>query len=58
MVSYLKHKSKWENPAADDNLLCECKVGNPYDTHTVPLLSEKVSLAKVQQCDIFHEESP
>ena len=32
---YHEYKSIWENPSADDDLLCECEVGNAHDTHTV-----------------------
>ena len=32
---YDEYKSIWENPSADDDLLCEHKVGNTHDTHAV-----------------------
>ena len=31
------NKSIWEIPSADDDLLCERKVGNAHDTHPVAI---------------------
>ena len=32
---YHKYKLIWNNPVVGEDLLCECEVGNPHDTHTV-----------------------
>ena len=34
---YHEYKNIWESPTADDDLLCERKVGNPHDTHAVAI---------------------
>jgi len=31
------YKVVWDNPVVED-LLCECEVGNPHDTHTVVVM--------------------
>ena len=33
----IMNKSIWEIPPADDDLLCECEVGNAHDTHAVAI---------------------
>ena len=30
-----KYKLIWNNPVVGEDLLCECEVGNPHDTHAV-----------------------
>ena len=32
---YHEYKLIWNNPVVGEDLLCECKVGNPHDTHAV-----------------------
>ena len=32
---YHKYKLIWNNPVVGEDLLCECEVGNPHDTHAV-----------------------
>ena len=33
----ITNKSIWEIPSAEDDLLCECEVGNAHDTHIVAI---------------------
>ena len=35
---YNEYRSIWENPYEDNELIYECEVGNPCDTHTVACL--------------------
>ena len=32
---YHEYKLIWNNPVVEEDLLCECEVGNPHDTHAV-----------------------
>ena len=32
---YHEYKLIWNNPVVGEGLLCQCEVGNPYDTHAV-----------------------
>ena len=34
---YHEHKRIWENPSAEDYLLCEQEIGNLHDTHAVAI---------------------
>ena len=37
-----KYKLIWNNPVVGEDLLCECEVGNPHDTHAVAVKPLKV----------------
>ena len=41
---YHEYKSIWEDPTADDDLLCEREVGNPHDTHAVAIRKDIASV--------------
>ena len=34
---YHEYKHVWGNPSEDDELICECEVGNAHDTHAVAI---------------------
>ena len=38
---YLKYKNIWENPSGDNQLSCECEIGNVHNTHAVEILLKR-----------------
>ena len=48
---YHEYKSIWENPSADNELICEHEVGNPHDTYAVAI---KKSIVGVLYSGTYH----
>ena len=46
IIGYYEYKSIWESPTADNNLLCECEVGNVHDTHAIAIRKDNAGETK------------